>query len=139
MQRTFTLDELPEVASAFLQEIGGRRLFAFEGEMGAGKTTFISEVCRQLGATDDFGSPTFSILNEYEAENGEPIYHFDFYRLDEPQEALEIGVEDYFDSGHLCLMEWSDRLGMLLPEETVKVKITEEADGKRRLTVDEDD
>lgn len=135
MDITFSLGELPETARAFINAIGSSRIFAFEGSMGAGKTTFIAEVCRQLGADDDSGSPTFSIVNEYIASNGEPVYHFDFYRLDSPQEALDLGAEDYFYSGNLCLIEWPDRIGNLLPEEAVTVKIEENIDGKRRLTM----
>ncbi len=133
MEYIFSLDNLPEAARAFIEAMGENRIFAFEGEMGAGKTTFITEVCRQLGASDDSGSPTFSIVNEYCASDGSPIYHFDFYRLDSPAEALDMGAEDYFYSGHLCLMEWPDRLGPLLPDETVEVRITEMPDGKRMI------
>ena len=93
------IDNIESVANAatqFIAAMGERRLFAFYGEMGAGKTTFIAEVSRQLGATEDSGSPTFSIVNEYTDREGNPIYHFDFYRLDSPADALEIGAEDYF-------------------------------------------
>ncbi len=114
MELTFSLDNLPSAAKTFIDAIGGHRVFAFVGDMGAGKTTFISEVCRLLGADDDSGSPTFSIVNEYLDKSGKPIYHFDFYRLEYPEEALDIGVEDYFYSGHLCLIEWPDRIGSLL-------------------------
>ena len=133
MDITFSLDELPEAARAFIEAIGEDRIFAFEGGMGAGKTTFIAEVCRQLGAADDSGSPTFSIVNEYVAADGSPVYHFDFYRLDSPQEALDLGAEDYFYSGNLCLIEWPDRIGDLLPEEAVVVKISETEDGRRKM------
>lgn len=129
----YTLQQLPEVAKAFIDKIGDDRIFLFEGEMGTGKTTFISEVCRQLGATDDFGSPTFSLVNEYMDETGTPIYHFDFYRIDSPQEALDMGVEEYFNSGSLCLVEWPDRLGNLLPEEARTVLLHENPDGTRSI------
>lgn len=128
-----SLDALPGAAAEFLRAIGGRTVFAFHGSMGAGKTTFIAEVCRQLGAADDSGSPTFSILNEYLAADGSPIYHFDFYRLESPQEALDLGAEDYLYSGHLCLLEWPDRIGTLLPEDAVDVEIVVNADGSRTL------
>lgn len=127
------IDRLPEAAARFIERMGDDKLFAFYGEMGAGKTTFISEVCRQLGADDDSGSPTFSIINEYVGRDGNPIYHFDFYRLESPQEALEIGAEDYFYSGNLCLMEWPERIGTLLPEETVRVELEVLPDGQRVL------
>lgn len=133
MEYIFSLENMHEVALAFIEAMGDKRLFAFEGGMGAGKTTFITEICRQLGASDDSGSPTFSIVNEYRAADGAPIYHFDFYRLDFPAEALDMGAEDYFYSGNLCLMEWPDRIGSLLPEETVTVEITELPDGRRKI------
>lgn len=135
MDITFSLDELPQAARAFIDAMGSARVFAFEGGMGAGKTTFIAEVCRQLGADDDSGSPTFSIVNEYVAADGNPVYHFDFYRLESPQEALDIGAEDYFYSGNLCLIEWPDRIGDLLPEEAVTVKIEETEDGRRKVAM----
>ncbi len=133
MDVTFSFDELPQAAGSFLKAMGDDRIFAFEGGMGAGKTTFIAEVCRQLGAADDSGSPTFSIVNEYVAADGSPVYHFDFYRLESPQEALDMGAEDYFYSGSLCLIEWPDRIGDLLPEEAVTVSITELPDGRRNI------
>lgn len=125
------IDRIPDAATQFIAHMGEEKLFAFYGEMGAGKTTFIAEVCRQLGSTEDSGSPTFSIVNEYSDADGNPIYHFDFYRLDSPAEALEIGAEDYFYSGNLCFMEWPERIGSLLPEEAVKVGIEELPDGRR--------
>ena len=133
MELTFSLDNLPSAAKTFIDAIGGHRVFAFVGDMGAGKTTFISEVCRLLGADDDSGSPTFSVVNEYLDKSGKPIYHFDFYRLEYPEEALDIGVEDYFYSGHLCLIEWPDRIGSLLPEEAVTVNISGNPDGTRSI------
>ena len=128
------ISELPLAASAFLKETGGKGVFAFRGEMGAGTTTFIAEVCRQLGVADDSGSPTFSILNEYAGSDGAPIYHFDFYRLESPEEALDIGAEDYFYSGHLCLIEWPDRIGTLLPEDASEVGITVNPDHSRTIS-----
>ena len=101
--------------------------------MGSGKTTFIAELCRQLGADDDFGSPTFSLVNEYEDSKGNPIYHFDLYRIDSPQEALDMGVEEYFNSGNLCLVEWPNRLGSLAPEDARTVIISVNPDGSRSL------
>lgn len=129
------LDALKGAAETFLQAIGPHRVVAFEGGMGAGKTTFITEVCRVLGAADDSGSPTFSIVNEYMASDGQPIYHFDFYRIENPEEALDIGVDDYFYSGHLCLIEWPGRIGTLLPEDALVVEIAENPDGSRTLTI----
>ncbi len=132
------IDMVAEAASRFIADMGSRKLFAFYGEMGAGKTTFIAEVSRQLGATEDSGSPTFSIVNEYTDRDGNPIYHFDFYRLDSPADALEIGAEDYFYSGGICLMEWPEKIGSLLPEEAVKVGIDVLPDGRRRIHYQEE-
>lgn len=129
----FNLDNIAESAKKFIDEIGKNRIILFEGEMGAGKTTFISEICRILGANDDFGSPTFSIVNEYVDGKGDSIYHFDFYRIESPQEALDIGAEEYFYSGNLCLIEWPDRLGNLIPEDALTAEIKVEPDGKRKL------
>lgn len=127
------ISDLPRAAAAFLEAAGSDKVFAFFGEMGAGKTTFIAEVCRRLGVTDDSGSPTFSILNEYVAADGSPVYHFDFYRLESPQEALDMGAEDYFYSGNLCLIEWPEKIGQLLPPEAVEVTITVNPDGSRTI------
>lgn len=135
MEIRFSIEGIGEAARAFIDNMGDDRVFAFEGGMGVGKTTFIAEVCRQLGATDDSGSPTFSIVNEYVAADGKPVYHFDFYRLESPQEALDMGAEDYFYSGNLCLIEWPDRIGDLLPEDAVTVKIEETEDGSRLITM----
>lgn len=132
-ERKFELKELPEVAKEFISSIKEDRIFLFEGDMGVGKTTFIAEVCRQLGATDDFGSPTFSLVNEYLDKKGNPIYHFDLYRIESPQEIIEMGAEDYFNSGALCLVEWPDRLGGLTPEDSRRVIIEEVENGKRIL------
>lgn len=127
------MDELPQVAKEFIESIGEDRIFLFDGDMGAGKTTFIAEVCRQLGADDDFGSPTFSLVNEYADRDGNPIYHFDLYRIDSPQEALDMGAEEYFDSGELCFVEWPDRLGNLVPEISRHVEILVNDDDSRTL------
>ena len=131
---SFTLDSMPEAAAEFIAAIGDSSVFLFNGDMGAGKTTFIAEICRQLGAIDDFGSPTFSLVNEYEDKEGNPIYHFDLYRIDSPQEAFEMGAEDYLNSGSLCLVEWPDRLGPLTPEDAREVIISINPDGSRKIT-----
>lgn len=134
MKIDFRLDSLPEAAKAFINAIGDDRIFLFEGDMGAGKTTFIAEVCRQLGADDDFGSPTFSIVNEYQDSKGNPIYHFDLYRVDTPHEIIDMGAEEYFYSGDLCFVEWPDRLGSLTPEDARTVSIVNNPDGSRSVT-----
>ena len=125
---------LPAAAEAFINAIGERRVFAFVAPMGAGKPTFIAEVCRRLGVGEIANSPSFSIINEYVDARGEKIYHFDFYRFESPQEAEEIGAEDYFYSGNLCLIEWPERVEPLLPPDTVVVNIAVGEDGERIIT-----
>lgn len=132
------LEGLPEAAEKFLELMGDYTVFAFHGEMGAGKTTFIRQLSEALGVDpEEANSPSFSIINEYRSDTtAELIYHFDLYRLDSVEEALEIGVEDYFDSGALCLLEWPERIEPLLPDDTVVVKISvDPADNSRLLTV----
>ena len=129
-----SLSEIDAAAQEFLRRIGDRRLVAFYAPMGAGKTTFITALCRVLGVRSDaVSSPTFAIVNEYRAASGEPVYHFDFYRITKLEEALDIGLYDYLDSGDLCLMEWPENIEPLLPEETLRVHIREEADGSRTV------
>ena len=130
-----TLDDLGQAAKAFLEEIGNNRLVAFYASMGAGKTTFTTAVCKQLGVQEDaVSSPTFAIVNEYRTGTGEPLYHFDFYRIERLEEALDIGLYDYLDSGSLCLMEWPENIEDLLPEETLKVHIRVNPDDSRTLS-----
>lgn len=117
-------DELPTVAQALLQEHPNDRVFCFYGEMGAGKTTLIKEICRQLGATDTTSSPTFAIVNEYLTEADDSIYHFDFYRIEKIADAYEIGAEDYLYSGHYCFLEWPQNVEELIRPDFVKVQIT---------------
>lgn len=132
------LTELPEAAGRLLEALAGRRVVALEGEMGAGKTTLVSALCKIMRMDEEASSPTFSIINEYESSvTGDRIYHFDFYRIETPEEALDLGLEDYFDSGALCLMEWSGRVGGLLPDDTAVVGIEALPDGRRLITVDE--
>lgn len=127
------LNSLQSAAEEFIKQIGERRIFAFYGKMGAGKTTFISAVCEALGVRDIINSPTFAIVNEYLSGSGELIYHFDFYRIKNIGEALDIGYYDYIDSGCLCFMEWPELIESILPDDTVKVCIEEEADGSRLI------
>jgi tRNA threonylcarbamoyladenosine biosynthesis protein TsaE len=117
---------LSVVADELLRFCGHRRIVAFFGEMGAGKTTFIRELCGRMGVRENVSSPTFSLINEYRTERGEPVYHFDFYRLNRPEEALSIGVEEYFTSGALCLVEWPEKILNLLPDDRVDVTIVVE-------------
>ena len=129
------LEDLERAAQEFLKEIGDHTLVAFYAPMGAGKTTFTTAVCKVLGVQEDaVSSPTFAIVNEYRGGQGQPIFHFDFYRIDKPAEALDIGLYDYLDSGELCLMEWPENIEGLLPEETLKIHISVQPDGSRILT-----
>lgn len=127
------LSELPEAAKEFLKETAGHDIIAFYAKMGGGKTTFITELCRQQGVEDTVCSPTFTIANEYRTEAGNPIYHFDFYRIEKLAEAEDIGVDEYFDSGFPCYIEWPENIEELLPEETLRVYIDVDEDGARRL------
>ncbi len=126
---------LDAAARDFLAQIGDNDLIAFYAPMGAGKTTFITAVCRALGVEGDaVSSPTFSIVNEYRTNDGESIFHFDFYRITKISEALDIGFYDYIDSGCLCLMEWPENIDDILPDETVRVRISVDPDGSRVLS-----
>ncbi len=129
----FSLSNINEAAAEFLKELGDRKIVAFYGSMGAGKTTFIKAICDVLGVTDTVNSPTFAIVNEYLAASGESVYHFDFYRIKKIEEAYDFGYEDYFYSGNLCLIEWPELIEELLPEDTVRVKIEEIETGERIL------
>lgn len=131
------LEQLPEVAKAFLQEMGDHTVFAFHGKMGAGKTTFIKAICEALGVEDVINSPTFAIVNEYRsASTAELIYHFDFYRIKTIGEAYDIGTEDYFYSGALCFIEWPEKIEELLPADAVNVRIEETEGGKRLVSIE---
>ena len=133
-----TLADIDAAAKEFLKETEGHKLIAFYAPMGAGKTTFTTAICRILGvAQDAVSSPTFSIVNEYRLPNGEPVFHFDFYRINKISEALDIGFYDYIDSGALCLMEWPENIEDLLPEETLRVNIAVSPDGSRTLSWDD--
>ena len=127
------INDLDRAAKEFLDKIGDHTLVAFFAPMGSGKTTFTTAICKVLGVTDPVGSPTFAIVNEYLRADGDSMYHFDFYRIDDLSEALEIGLYDYLDSGCLCLMEWPENIEALLPEETLKVYFTINPDQSRTL------
>jgi tRNA threonylcarbamoyladenosine biosynthesis protein TsaE len=114
-------EELLPVAEAVLMACSQTRVVALYGEMGAGKTTFVNYLCKVLGSVDQVQSPTFSMINEYRSGTGQPIYHFDFYRIRKPEEAFDIGYEDYFYSGAWCFIEWPGLIEQLLPEHTLKV------------------
>ena len=128
-------DNLASAAAEFLEAVGDSRLIAFYGHLGAGKTTFIKALCEALGVEDNVCSPTFTIVNEYMAASGDPVYHFDFYRIDSRREAEDLGLEEYFYSGCLCLMEWPEKIEDLLPEETVEVRIEPVNETTRRIII----
>ena len=130
-------DALPAAAREFASLMDQSTIFAFNGAMGAGKTTFIMELLRALGVEDDLaGSPSFSLINEYRSDTtAELIYHFDLYRLESLEEAFDIGVEDYFDSGAVCLIEWPERIADILPLDTATVDLTVNPDESRTLTL----
>lgn len=129
-----SIDDIATAAREFAALMGDETVYAFYGDMGAGKTTFINALCRELGVEDDpTSSPSFAIVNEYRSDTtAELIYHFDLYRLEDIEEALDLGIEDYFDSGALCLLEWPERIEPLLPDDVVRVKISVDADDDSR-------
>lgn len=117
------ISALSDAASELIDQIGDRKVVAFYGEMGAGKTTLISEICRQLGINEKVCSPSFAIVNVYKSQECRPIYHFDFYRIKKVEEAYDFGYEEYFYSGELCLIEWPELIEELLPEDTLRLEI----------------
>lgn len=131
-----SLEEISSAARQFVESIGERRIFAFYGSMGAGKTTFIKAICEELGVEDVITSPTFAIVNEYTTGTGKPLYHFDFYRIKKLDEFYDMGGEDYFGSGNICFIEWPELIEDVLPEEAVIVNIKEVDDGSRLVTVE---
>ncbi|OIQ37867.1 MAG: tRNA (adenosine(37)-N6)-threonylcarbamoyltransferase complex ATPase subunit type 1 TsaE [Bacteroidetes bacterium MedPE-SWsnd-G1] len=122
MKQEYVLNQLPDIANSVIAN-AKHKILLFNGEMGAGKTTLIKEVVKQLGVDDVANSPTFSLVNEYHSENGEIIYHFDFYRIESEEEALDIGIEDYFYSDAWCFIEWGEKVQNLLPLDITNVNI----------------
>jgi tRNA threonylcarbamoyladenosine biosynthesis protein TsaE len=128
-----SLSELPATAQALLSFAGSQKIFLFYGDMGAGKTTFIKALCEQLGVKEAVTSPTFSIVNEYEGTTAQ-VYHFDFYRLKNQEEALDMGYEEYFYSDNYCLIEWPEKIPDLLPDHYIKVSIQLQEQQSRQFT-----
>ena len=126
--------ELSEVARALIEAYPQERVFGFYGEMGTGKTTLIKEICRFLGVESDMTSPTFAIVNEYWTADGEPLYHFDFYRIDEPEDATRIGFQDYLYSGNYCFIEWTEKVESLLQNDYTPVYIERIDDQTRKFS-----
>ncbi|QNL51332.1 tRNA (adenosine(37)-N6)-threonylcarbamoyltransferase complex ATPase subunit type 1 TsaE [Olivibacter sp. SDN3] len=131
------IEELPLVAPKIIKFIGDYRIVLFVAPMGTGKTTLINALCNYLQVSDQPSSPTFSIVNEYSSNVG-PIYHFDFYRIKNEQEAYDLGYEDYFYSGSYCFVEWPEKIPTLMPDEFVVIKITVGSDGQRVLNLEKD-
>ena len=129
-----SLSDLPGIAQQIVSYAGNTRIFLFYGDMGAGKTTLIKALCSELGSTDIITSPTFSIVNEYAGPN--KIYHFDFYRLKNQNEALDIGCEEYFYSGSYCFIEWPEKIPDLLPDNYVRITVEAKGDNSRMITAD---
>jgi len=125
------LSQLPQVAQQVITFAGDIKIWAFDGEMGAGKTTLIKAICELFEVEDNVSSPTFSIVNEYWSDKVKSIYHFDFYRLKDESEALDIGIEEYFDSGNYCFLEWPSKIESLLPDPLLQIQITLE--GNKRV------
>lgn len=134
MNKNFLLSEVPIIAKEIIKN-STSKIILFHGDMGVGKTTLIKKICKTLGTEDLISSPTFSIVNEYITSNDETIFHFDFYRIDNEEEAYNIGVEDYFDSNHWCLIEWPSVVENLLPLENVNVYLTVLEDGQRNIQI----
>lgn len=130
------LDSYATAAREFIEKMGERRIFAFYGSMGAGKTTFIKAVCEAMGVEDAINSPTFAIVNEYEDADSNTIFHFDFYRIKSIAEVYNMGYEEYLYSNAYCFIEWPELIEELLPEETVKVTIEETPEGQHKVTME---
>lgn len=135
MNDSFSLEEISAAARDVIRAAAGRKVIAFYGEMGAGKTTLIREICRQLGTADVVSSPTFALINQYDTADGNRIFHIDLYRLSGADEALAAGVGDCLDSGHLCLVEWPERAESLLPKDALRVHLTTVSDRMRKLQI----
>ncbi len=138
MEKNFTIDNIDSIAEELTKFVQGKILL-FEGSMGVGKTTLIKAIAKKLGVKDAVNSPTFSLVNHYQTDAGESVYHFDFYRLKKEEEAMDMGVEEYFDSGNYCLVEWPEKIKNLLPLEAVWVYLSENPDHSRHIQVIQDE
>ena len=133
MNKTYTLQKLPQIAKELIESVSIKTLL-FYGDMGVGKTTLIKELIKQLDSDDVASSPTFSLVNEYHSRNGDKIYHFDFYRIEDENEALDIGIEDYFYDNDWCLIEWPEKVKNLLPLNAVEIHLSINDDETRSIT-----
>ncbi len=134
-QFTYELDEIEKAAQAIIAVASEEKVWVFQGDMGAGKTTLIKALSQAFSITDQVSSPTFGIVNHYENRSGDVFYHFDFYRMDDPTEALDIGIEEYFYSGNYCWLEWAENIAAFLPEKFLLVRIHNDSDTKRTLNL----
>ena len=134
MNIIFSIEQLEEVAQKIIAK-NPAQVILFHGDMGVGKTTLIKELCKTLGVAGATSSPTFSLVNEYEANDNQLVYHFDFYRLNKEEEALDMGVDDYLYSGNWCFIEWAEKISNLIPETHSVITISQLPDGKRSLTL----
>ncbi len=128
-----SLQDIERAARQFVEAMGDRKVFAFYGPMGVGKTTFIKAICKELQVDDVITSPTFAIVNEYQTRQGQPVFHFDFYRIRKIEEVFDMGYEDYLYSGALCLIEWPELAEDILPADTVAVRLSQQPDGSRAV------
>ncbi|MDY0174785.1 MAG: tRNA (adenosine(37)-N6)-threonylcarbamoyltransferase complex ATPase subunit type 1 TsaE [Bacteroidales bacterium] len=136
MESTFSLENIQQAAEALLEFTGKEGVLAFYGPMGVGKTTFIKELCRVLGVEDTVNSPSFALVNEYQTAAGTPVYHFDFYRIKNIAEAVDMGAEEYFYTpSALCLIEWPERIEPMLPENTFHINLEEIPFGDRKISI----
>jgi len=134
MKKNYTLKQLPQIAQQIIEE-SSKKMLLFYGSMGVGKTTLIKEIVKQLGVDDMVSSPTFSLVNEYQSSNGETIYHFDFYRIHSEEEALDIGIEDYFYNNDWCFIEWPEKVKNLLPLNAVEIHLSLNNDETRNILI----
>ncbi|MDG1276804.1 MAG: tRNA (adenosine(37)-N6)-threonylcarbamoyltransferase complex ATPase subunit type 1 TsaE [Algoriphagus sp.] len=132
---SYTLQEIQTAAKMIVSEAQNEKIWIFQGEMGAGKTTLIKALAGVFGIQDQVSSPTFGIVNQYENEASQTFYHFDFYRIEDPMEALDIGIEEYFYSGNYCWLEWAEQIAQFLPDQFFLIRITSDSDEKRTLNL----
>ncbi len=134
MNKNYSLKDLSSVSSEIISSANNKTLL-FYGQMGVGKTTLIKEICKELGVVDNISSPTFSLVNEYQASKNEKVFHFDFYRITNEEEALDMGIEDYFYDNNWCLIEWPENIENLLPLDAVEIHLTILDEGKRNIQI----
>lgn len=132
MNKNYSLEELPKIATAIIASVKNKTLL-FYGQMGVGKTTLIKEICKQLQVTDTISSPTFSLVNEYQTTKDDKVFHFDFYRIEEEEEALDMGIDEYFYNNEWCLIEWPQNIENLLPLDAVQIHLSLLDNGERNI------